>query len=61
MVRVGSVRVDCDGCLFLRSSVVGSEFALSQEVELIVDSVKEAGLGRQGQGSSADGLQHGYE
>ncbi len=44
----------------LLSGVVRVELSLSEEVDLIVEWVDEGPLG-EGQRSSADGLQHGYE
>jgi hypothetical protein len=44
----------------LLSGTVGVELSLSEEADLVVESVDEGPLG-EGQRSSADGLQHGYE
>jgi hypothetical protein len=40
--------------------VVGLKIALTEEEDLLVEVVDEDSL-REGHGSSADGLQHGYE
>lgn len=40
--------------------IVDFELALGEEVDLFVELVEESSLG-EGHGSSADGLQHGYE
>lgn len=61
VVGEGCMRGECDDVVAVGVEVVGSERALPQEEDLAVELIEEAGLGREGQGSSADGLQHGYE